>query len=174
MSDRKFNYGKAEADLYNAGCCDSEEIYEYRTERGINEFMRENGLNPEKYYEDDKSDNSDNSAENGSGTFGCFLTSACVEAKGLPDDCRELEILRSFRDNYLACRSDGKEEITRYYRIAPEIVKRINALSNAKEIWNRIYNELVIPSVEFIKSGKNEKAYAHYKAYTLSLFDDYM
>ena len=29
---------------------------------------------------------------NSSSSTGCFLTSACVEAKGLPDDCRELTV----------------------------------------------------------------------------------
>ena len=29
---------------------------------------------------------------------GCFLTSACVKFKGLPDDCAELETLRAFRE----------------------------------------------------------------------------
>ena len=34
----------------------------------------------------------------GNDSGGCFLTSACTEARGLPDDCHELTVLRSFRD----------------------------------------------------------------------------
>jgi len=35
-------------------------------------------------------------------SFGCYLTTACVDAKNLADDCRELTILRKFKMvNYL-------------------------------------------------------------------------
>ena len=37
----------------------------------------------------------------GNDSGGCFLTSACTEARGLPDDCHELTVLRAFRDGYL-------------------------------------------------------------------------
>lgn len=30
----------------------------------------------------------------GNDSGGCFLTSACTEARGLPDDCHELTVLR--------------------------------------------------------------------------------
>ena len=36
--------------------------------------------------------------ESGSSSGGCYFTSACVEAQGLPDDCHELTALRKFRD----------------------------------------------------------------------------
>ena len=36
--------------------------------------------------------------EEGTGTSsgGCYLTSACVESKNLPDNCHELTVLRQF------------------------------------------------------------------------------
>lgn len=40
--------------------------------------------------------------ERTSSSGGCFLTSACVKSKGLPDNCYELTRLRWFRDNILA------------------------------------------------------------------------
>ena len=45
----------------------------------------------------------------------CFLTSACVEAKGLADDCHELSVLRNFRENYLRTVPEGRREIAEYY-----------------------------------------------------------
>ena len=39
---------------------------------------------------------------------GCFLTSACVEAMNLPDDCEELMILRKFRDTWLVKQPGGQ------------------------------------------------------------------
>lgn len=106
MGDKKFNYGKAEADLYDAGCPDSEEIYGYRSEKAIESFMRENGLDPEKYYDNTEDSKSSSSNNNSSG---CYLTSACVNAKGLPDDCEELTVLRNFRDG-------GTEHTVNYAR----------------------------------------------------------
>ena len=34
----EFDYEKAESDLYDSGCHHSEEIYEYNTDRGRNDF----------------------------------------------------------------------------------------------------------------------------------------
>lgn len=103
----------------------------------------------------------------------CFLTSACVEAKGLPDDCRELTVLRGFRDSYLAGIEGGKAEICEYYHIAPAIVSNIKARPDSLKIFERIYNELVMPCVEFINEGKNEEAHKLYRSYTLLLKGEY-
>ena len=50
----------------------------------------------------------------GNDSGGCFLTSACTEARGLPDDCHELTVLRSFRDGYLRSQPEGEAEIAEY------------------------------------------------------------
>lgn len=96
---------------------------------------------------------------------GCFLTSACVEAKGLADDCRELTVLRNFRDTYLKNITNGPADICEYYHTAPIIVEKIKQLPNAIEIFEQIYNELVIPCVTLIDDGCNEDAYQEYKDY---------
>src|SRR6185295_8850185 len=31
----------------------------------------------------------------------CFITTACAQAQGLPDDCEELTVLRGLRDDYI-------------------------------------------------------------------------
>ena len=100
---------------------------------------------------------------------GCFLTSACVEAKGLADDCRELTVLRSFRDTYLKKLDCGCSDICEYYHIAPVIVEKIKMLPNAIEIFETIYNELVIPCVLLIESNRNDEAYHAYKDYVKKL-----
>ena len=128
----KFNYDKAEADLYDSGCHHSEEIYDYRSEKGIRSFMRENGLNPDKYYERDNTSKGGSSSGNDNDSGGCFLTTACTEAKGLPDNCRELETLRHFRDNYMMNVPEGKADIAHYYKTAPSIVNAINNSPTAK------------------------------------------
>ena len=159
----KFNYKKAEADLDSVGARHPDRIYEYRSDKSLRGIMKENGLNPDKYY---KSDNKNNSSGN---SGGCYLTTACVEAKGLPDDCTELQTLRAFRDGYLAGQPNGKAEIEAYYKMAPGIVEAINQKANAKEIWNDVYNELVEPCVNMIHHNENKSAYNLYKSYSLQL-----
>lgn len=100
---------------------------------------------------------------NGSG--GCFLTSACTEARGLPDDCEELTVLRAFRDGYMKSLPQGQADICEYYHTAPAIVEKIHALPNTTEIFDKIYVELVLPCVALIHDDKNEEAYTKYRDY---------
>lgn len=94
---------------------------------------------------------------------GCYLTSACVEARGLPDDCMELTTLRNFRDNWLKKQPSGLAEVAEYYAAAPGIVEKINSQPNAKEIWIGLYESLVLPCVEMIQGGEMERAHETYR-----------
>lgn len=109
----------------------------------------------------------------GGSSGGCYLTSACVIAKDLPDDCYELETLRSFRDNWMESTESGKEEVKKYYKIAPQIVSAINETSNPKTVYEKIYNNIVQPCVELIEQKKYEKAYELYKQSILELEKEY-
>lgn len=100
---------------------------------------------------------------------GCYLTGACVHSVGLPDDCEALNILRDFRDSYMMKNEEMREDIYRYYTFAPRIVQRINRQDDSSNIWAEIYENLVKPTVEYIKTGDYEKAYFLYKEYTLHL-----
>lgn len=104
---------------------------------------------------------------------GCFLTTACVKAKKLPDDCEQLNILRTFRDTYLNESEEGRNDIKMYYFIAPQIVDAINSNENAIEMWNCIYEKVIMPCVLYIKEGNNEEAYKLYKSCILHLSDMY-
>ena len=171
----KFDYKKAEADLYDSGARHPDEIYEYKSEKAIRGYMKENGLNPDKYYKPDgKSSRSKSGSYSGSGSEGCYLTSACVTARGLPDHCEELQTLRAFRDGYLSEQPGGREEIAQYYATAPNIVEAINQLPDAVEIWNRVYDELVKPCVQMIQANQNAQAHQLYKSYASNLFRLYL
>ena len=93
---------------------------------------------------------------------GCYLTSACVEYKGLSDDCYELTTLRSFRDNYVAKLENGGALIQKYYETAPTIVQKINKAENKNEIYNRMYDYILI-CVEQIEKENYENALDLYK-----------
>ena len=108
-----------------------------------------------------------------SSSGGCYLTSACVDAKGLSDDCYELQILRNYRDTWLRMNNEGQHLIVQYYEIAPKIVDAINMRDDAKEIYEMIYNEMVKPCVEMIEKGKMEEAMEVYKKMTLKLQEQY-
>ena len=112
--------------------------------------------------------------KNRDSSSGCFLTSACVEAKGLPDNCCELTTLRKFRDEYLANLEYGKCEIAHYYQVAPAIVAKIKASSYSQETFERIYDELVLPCVALIRAGDNARAHTNYRTYVAKLQAQYL
>jgi hypothetical protein len=104
----------------------------------------------------------------------CFISTACVKAKGLPDDCEELETLRAFRDTELITTRDGKALVDRYYEIAPKIIWAINQEQDSTDIYHNLYNTLVLKSVEFIHEGKMDKAKENYLAIVENLERNYL
>lgn len=112
--------------------------------------------------------------ESSSSSSSCFLTSACVEAKGLPDDCHELTVLRNFRDTFMKENEEYAPAICEYYHTAPSIVEKINAMPDRMQIYEDIYNDLVLPCVELIEKGENKDAYIKYRQYVLMLKERYL
>lgn len=99
------------------------------------------------------------------------MTSACIEAMGLPDDCEELTTLREFRDTWLIEQPGGQKAITEYYRIAPGIVDRIRERDDRQEVFQEIYNNLVQPCVVLIKGGRLREAWDLYQKEVESLLE---
>ena len=108
-----------------------------------------------------------------SSSSGCFLTSACVSAKGLGDDCHELKTLRNYRDKWLTKAEGGLAAISHYYIVAPKIVAAIDKLADRDEIYEMIYDKMIKPCVEFIEQKKYQDAFELYKGMTLQLADKY-
>ena len=100
----------------------------------------------------------------------CFLTSACVNYLGKPDNCNELQILRDFRDNYLSQTETGKSIIREYYDIAPFIVKKIDASPRRSEYYAFIYKKIV-ECIAAINANQNEIALEIYKQMVLYFKD---
>ena len=48
---KKFDYSAAAAQLYDEGCKDPDEVYEYSTEKGLRNFLGDYGLKIEKFYD---------------------------------------------------------------------------------------------------------------------------
>lgn len=108
-----------------------------------------------------------------SSSSACYLTSACVISKGLPDNCEELETLRNFRDTYMKYDKSMCCDIKHYYDVAPSIVENINKKQSAKAIWEQVYDNMILPCVELIKKGKLADAYRLYKEYSITLEEEY-
>ncbi len=70
--------------------------------------------------------NSSGSAQGGL----CFFTTAACEYMGLPDNCVELQTLRTFRDRFVP-----KDIVEQYYKIAPNILKKIKE-PELQYIWS--------------------------------------
>jgi len=93
---------------------------------------------------------------------GCFLSTACVEYMGLSDDCKELTILRAFRDYVLLSTKEGTSLVEEYYQKAPQIVERINNSHAKEEIYKYIYGKIQL-CVELIESRRYEDAVIVYE-----------
>ncbi len=93
----------------------------------------------------------------------CFITTACAEARGLPDDCEQLRVLRAFRDGYVADLPDGAEILAEYDEKAPRIVAAIRDLppALAEAVWAWIF-EQIEAAVGLIGAWRFDSAYRLY------------
>lgn len=104
----------------------------------------------------------------------CFITTACIKAKNLPDDCYELETMRKFRDGYVRSLPNGDAVIKEYYDIAPKIVEAIGKEPNGDEIFKDLYTKLVVKCVRYIEKNQNEEAYDVYQNTVSRLKQEYV
>ena len=100
----------------------------------------------------------------------CYLTTACMRNKmsQFSDKCEELLILRWFRDKFVS-----KEDIEHQYEIAPIIVENITRLDNCNELYNGIYENVILLCVKAIENNEYDLAYNIYKNSILNLEEEY-
>ena len=144
---------------------------------GAEQARRENDIvrkGIEEGYKQHESSSSSSSDSSSSSSSLCYLTTACVNARGLPDNCLELNVLRKFRNRILLQNPIGKEAVKEYYQIAPEIVQEINRKNNhPQEVWNSLYKEIKT-AVDLVLSGDFNEAFKHYQEMTLNLKRTYL
>lgn len=104
---------------------------------------------------------------------GCYLTSACMVSKCLPDDCYELETLRTYRDTWLKSTEEGLSVIAEYYAIAPKIVEAIDKRDDSNKVYDMLYEKMVLPCVRFIEEKKYQETLELYRRMTLKLKEEY-
>lgn len=91
----------------------------------------------------------------------CFLTTACVKHAGLADDCHELSVLRSFRDNILDRTKEGQALVAEYYARAPRLVCEIEKRNDKNGIYEDTF-KAIQQVVRCIEAGENQVAIAQY------------
>lgn len=92
---------------------------------------------------------------------GCFISSACCEALGLPDDCFELRALRRYRDEILSGTPDGRASIAAYYALAPALLDALDE-KNRAEILRTLYARFILPSAVAAYLGFDRLAFKLY------------
>jgi len=77
---------------------------------------------------------------------------------GLPDDCTELQTLRSFRDSYMLSSPEKASMVKDYYDKAPAVVASLAKLPNRREIYSQMRQQFILPAVDAAKIGNNALA----------------
>ncbi len=105
------------------------------------------------------------------GSSPCFLTTACMEKlrDEFDDNCRELTVLRRYRDSWL--REHHPEDIELYYHVAPVLVEEVDRREDSRAIWLSLYEDSILPAVRAAEAGEDEEAYRIYRAMVEDLLD---
>lgn len=103
----------------------------------------------------------------------CFITTAVCESQHKSDDCYELSLFRSFRDDYLLQSDDGVQMVHEYYDVAPSIVKHIGKRSDADRIYETIWQQYLSPCIRLIESDRREECVDLYKSMVCDLKEQY-
>jgi tetratricopeptide (TPR) repeat protein len=82
---------------------------------------------------------------------GCFITTATLATLNKTDDCYELTMFRSFRDNWLAKKPEGKALIHEYYNTAPQIVCKINERTDRDNVYRTIWKDYLNPCLSLLE-----------------------
>ena len=95
-------------------------------------------------------------------TGGCYITTAICKEYNRPDDCYELTLLRSFRDNWLSKQPDGEKLIKEYYATAPQMVSFVDKLPNHKRIYQKLNDVYLSRCIFFIENNMPERCKQKY------------
>lgn len=126
--------------------------------RGQNRSRNDDGRWRAKRSDAGKTRDKGKGDSGGGSKRGCFITTAACEMRGLPDDCRELTVMRGYRDDVLMKTIEGRLLVADYYKIAPGLVPLVREPGVATKIWESIQR-----TVNFIEEGNSEGAIDCYR-----------
>ncbi len=93
---------------------------------------------------------------------GCFITTAVCGSLNKPDDCDELMTMRWYRDKIKAEDEGMATLIREYYRVAPQIVNKIDNSKNAEMIYKELWENQVSKIFQNVKQKKYKEAELQY------------
>lgn len=104
----------------------------------------------------------------------CFVTTAVCCGIHKPIDCREIALMKRYRDEYLFGQADGEALIQEYYDIAPTIVKRIAKEASPEEKYRYLWKHYISKCVALVEQQKNEQCRQLYVKMMAELKETYM
>lgn len=104
----------------------------------------------------------------------CYITTAVCEGLHKPEDCYELNLLKSYRDEYLSASPEGEALIAQYYDMAPTIVKRLNKRKDHEAVYRFLYETYISPCVHLIEENRTEECRKKYQEMVEMLKAEYM
>lgn len=104
----------------------------------------------------------------------CYITTAICESLGKGRDCQELKVLKEYRDHYLESTEEGHALVEEYYDIAPTIVKRIDRQEDRKLVYQKLYEEYLLPCLRKIEERDYEACREQYQKMVLDLKTRYI
>lgn len=104
----------------------------------------------------------------------CFVTTAVCRGLQKSQDCKEITLMKQFRDVYFSKSEEGKKLIQEYYDIAPTIVKRIARETEPETKYLYLWNTYIKKCVDLIELGQNDQCSQLYKAMMTELRQEYM
>lgn len=128
------------------------------TEQERRKEEKEKAYDKNKKYESTK--NKTNYRKSSSGF--CFITTATCMSLQKGDDCEELMAMRAFRDLMKERDSGVKKLIEEYYRIAPEIVRKIDADQSAAEEYRSLWSNCIEKTYGLIREKRYGEATLSY------------
>ena len=95
---------------------------------------------------------------------GCFISTVVLSALGKGDDCVELSLLRTFRDDVLLSNPEGRMLVNTYYMVSPDILERLeDRAASEPAIYVEIYHKFLRRVLDCIQEGNHEQAVDIYK-----------
>lgn len=104
----------------------------------------------------------------------CFVTTAVCRGLNQPQDCKELVMMKQYRDTYLLQQPDGERLIHEYYDIAPTIVKRIEKEASPEEKYLYLWNHYIRHCVDLLENNRQEQCREVYETMMNELKEEYM
>lgn len=104
----------------------------------------------------------------------CYITTAVCEGAGKGSDCYELQLLKDYRDQYLDVTEEGHQLVMDYYDIAPTIVKRMGREADREQLYEKLYQQYILPCIEKIENKEYEACQELYTKMVLYLKAKYL